>query len=113
MEGKNVRMISLMVIVMLSMFVGKSSAFRKECYVGCLLQCALTHPDKGILACPFTCLKKCIFMGIPLSEIKSHNHFCKLGCAASNCLKKSTPQDPRGEEVERCVQSYCNNKCIN
>ncbi|KAI3918150.1 hypothetical protein MKX01_041470 [Papaver californicum] len=88
-----------MVIVMLGMFVGKSSAFSKECYVGCLLQCALT------LASPFTCLKKCIFMGIPLNEINSHNHFCKLGCATSNCLKKSTPQDPRGEEVEHCVNS--------
>ncbi|RZC72805.1 hypothetical protein C5167_048284 [Papaver somniferum] len=113
MEGKNMRTISLLVIVMLGMFVGKSSAFSKECYMGCLLQCALTHPDKGIFACPFTCLKRCISKGIPLNEINSDNQFCKLGCATSKCLKKSTPQDPRGEEVERCVNFYCDNKCTN
>ncbi|MCL7040590.1 hypothetical protein MKW94_018231 [Papaver nudicaule] len=113
MEGKNVKMISLMVIVMLGMFVGRSSAFSKDCFVGCFVQCAITHPDKHILECPFTCLKKCIFEGTPANKIESHGHYCKLGCAATNCINKSTPQDPRGDQVEHCVNSYCTKKCTN
>ncbi|KAI3881188.1 hypothetical protein MKX03_002362 [Papaver bracteatum] len=114
MERKNVKIISLMVIVMLGMFVGKSSAFSKDCFVGCLVTCAVTHPNKHILECPFTCLKKCIFKKGPSNKIESlGDHYCKLGCATANCISKSTPQDPRGDQVEHCVNSYCAKKCTN
>ncbi|KAI3953107.1 hypothetical protein MKW98_020302, partial [Papaver atlanticum] len=80
MEGKNVKMISLMVIVMFGMFVGRSSAFSKDCFVGCLVICAVTHPNKQMLVCPFTCLKKCIFRSDSSNKIESlGDHYCKLG----------------------------------
>ncbi|KAI3926432.1 hypothetical protein MKX01_032620 [Papaver californicum] len=102
MEGKNLKMISLMVIVLLGMLAGKSSAFG-ECYAQCLIDCATD--GKGFL-CPFICLKKCIIGATP-------NYYCNFGCAVSNCIKKSTPQVPRADEVEHCVNSYCHNKCNN
>ncbi|KAI3991842.1 hypothetical protein MKX01_012787 [Papaver californicum] len=114
MEGKNVKMVSLMVTVMLGMLVGRSSAFSKDCFVGCLVQCAVTHPNKHMLECPFTCLKKCILDGTPSNKIESlDGHYCKLGCATANCISKSTPQNPRGDQVEHCVNSYCLKKCTN
>ncbi|KAI3864917.1 hypothetical protein MKW92_048033 [Papaver armeniacum] len=114
MERKNVKVISLMVIVMFGMFVERSTAFSKGCFVGCLVICAVTHPNKHMLFCPFTCLKKCIFKKSPSNKIESlGDQYCKLGCAASNCISKSTPQNPRGDQVEHCVNSYCAQKCTN
>ncbi|MCL7051109.1 hypothetical protein MKW94_021595 [Papaver nudicaule] len=118
MEAKNMKVISLMVIVMLGMFAEKSSAFSEVCYVGCLVQCGFTHrhDHKAIFRCPLSCLGKCIFeWKSPTGETSTttHNHYCKLGCAASNCIKKSTLKDPRGYEVERCVNSFCHNQCTN
>ncbi|KAI3930304.1 hypothetical protein MKW92_011546 [Papaver armeniacum] len=117
MEGKNVKVISLMVIVMFGMFVGRSSAFSKDCFVGCMVACAVTHPNKSMFVCPFTCLKKCIFRSDdpdPSNKIESPgDRYCKLGCATANCISKSTPQNPRGDQVEHCVNSYCAKKCTN
>ncbi|MCL7043877.1 hypothetical protein MKW94_001241 [Papaver nudicaule] len=115
MEAKNVKVISLIVIVMLGMFSAKSVALSEMCYVGCLVQCGFTHRQdhKAMFQCPLSCLEKCIFPWSPTSETSTYNHYCKFGCAASNCIKKSTPKDPRGDEVERCVNSFCHNICTN
>ncbi|KAI3851024.1 hypothetical protein MKX03_014449 [Papaver bracteatum] len=110
MEWKNVKMISLMVIVMLGMFVEESSAwdFDKTCYVKCLAGCAWNRTGDEIYQCPFICVPKCWISG---TSPNSYNFYCQYGCAISKCLKKSTPKDPRGEEVEHCVNSYCGDKC--
>ncbi|KAI3953082.1 hypothetical protein MKW98_020277 [Papaver atlanticum] len=114
MKGKNMKMISLMVIVMLGMFVGKSSAFSKDCFVGCLTTCAVTHPDLHMLECPFTCLKKCLSGGASSNKIESlDGQYCMIGCATANCINKSTPQNPSGDQVDHCVNSYCAKKCTN
>ncbi|KAI3852603.1 hypothetical protein MKX03_025701 [Papaver bracteatum] len=105
MEGKNLKMISLMVIVFLGLFVGKSSAFG-ECYGQCLIDCSSDGSGIKIARCPFVCLTKCMVDATP-------NYYCKFGCAVSNCIKKSTPQDARVDQVEHCVNSYCDNKCTN
>ncbi|KAI3905505.1 hypothetical protein MKX01_032621 [Papaver californicum] len=110
MEAKNVKIVSLMVIVMLGMFVEKSSAFDKTCFVGCLVKCALRHPS---FTCPLICVAKCIFHGTPSNKIESLGDFCKLGCATTKCISQSTPQNPRGDQVEHCVNSYCANICKN
>lgn len=102
MDVKNLKMISLMVIVLLGLFVGKSSAFG-ECYGQCVIDCFAA--GRGA-KCPFVCLKKCIVDVTP-------NYYCNFGCSVSNCIKKSTPQDPRVDQVEHCVNSYCDNKCNN
>ncbi|KAI3873223.1 hypothetical protein MKX03_024982 [Papaver bracteatum] len=107
-------MISLMVIVIFGMFVGRSSAFTKDCFVGCSVTCAVTHTNKHILECPFICLMKCIFCPDPSNKIESlGDHYYKLGCATANCISKSTPQNPRGDQVEHCVNFYCAKKCTN
>ncbi|KAI3995021.1 hypothetical protein MKX01_006624 [Papaver californicum] len=104
MEGKNVKMISLVVIVvMLRMLVEKSSAFEKPCYVTCYEDCFSRHGFLGVFVCPFTCLKKNI----------SRNYYCELGCAVSNCINISTRQDARGDEMEDCVNFHCGNICKN
>ncbi|MCL7034088.1 hypothetical protein MKW94_010399 [Papaver nudicaule] len=116
MGEKNVKVISLMVIVMLGMFPAKSSALSELCYVGCLVKCGFTHrhDQKAMSQCPLSCLEKCIFPWSPTGETStSHNHYCKFGCAAANCIDKSTPKDPRGSQVERCVNSFCHTKCTN
>ncbi|KAI3988665.1 hypothetical protein MKX01_027029 [Papaver californicum] len=102
MEAKNVKVISLMVIVMLGMLAEKSSAFSEMCYVGCLVQCVLL-----IVMVTRLCFNAHCDVTI------THDSYCKFGCAASSCIKKSTPKDPRGDEVERCVNSFCRNKCTN
>ncbi|KAI3919421.1 hypothetical protein MKW92_012357 [Papaver armeniacum] len=61
-----------------------------------------------------SCLKTCIFpWSAPTEKIvaTTEDHYCKFGCAALNCIKGSTPKDPRGHQVERCVNSFCGNKC--
>ncbi|KAI3850128.1 hypothetical protein MKW92_036047 [Papaver armeniacum] len=105
MEGKILKMISLMVILLLGLFVGKSSAFG-ECYGQCVIDCFAHGSGAKSLKCPFVCLKKCTIDVTP-------NDYCNFGCAVSNCIKKSTPQDLRVDEVEHCVNSYCDNKCKN
>ncbi|MCL7033410.1 hypothetical protein MKW94_016704 [Papaver nudicaule] len=112
MEGKNMKVISLVLIVMFGMFVGKSAAFDKVCYVGCLAKCAITHPGDKMLICPVKCLGKCIFALAP-NTVTTQNDYCKFGCAVSNCVKNSTTEDTRGDEVEYCVNSRCGNMCIN
>ncbi|KAI3975098.1 hypothetical protein MKX01_031078 [Papaver californicum] len=112
MEGENVKIIFLMVIM--GMFVGKSfesdeksSSAEKACYLGCMIQCAMIpDPTQPLLACALTCLKSCY-----KNESPSSNLYCEFGCAEIECFTKSTPQDPLGEEVERCVKSYCVDKC--
>ncbi|KAI3852613.1 hypothetical protein MKX03_025711 [Papaver bracteatum] len=125
MEAKNVKVISLMVIVMLGSFAEKSLAqsaftFTEICYVGCLVRCGITHRhdrEAIFLQCPMDCLKECIFpWSTPTDKIAAtsqEDHYCKFGCAALNCIKGSTPKDPRGYQVERCVNSFCSNKCTN
>ncbi|OUZ99727.1 hypothetical protein BVC80_9063g101 [Macleaya cordata] len=113
MEGKNVRssiVVMLIVGVLMGMLVGQTSASLKSCYIGCLVQCALSHKGIGAIQCPFTCLKQCILLESPSND--DLHTYCKLGCAASACTNISTPQDPREEEVENCVNS-CSNKCTN
>ncbi|KAI3991841.1 hypothetical protein MKX01_012786 [Papaver californicum] len=108
MEGKNLKMISLMVIVLLGLLAGKSSAFDTECYVQCLIDCSTDGSAASAFKCPFVCLKKCNFEATPNSS--NTNYYYNFGCAVSNCIKKSTPQVPRADEVEHCVNSYCDNK---
>ncbi|KAI3965727.1 hypothetical protein MKX01_010684 [Papaver californicum] len=101
---------------MLGMFAEKNSPFSEMCYVGCLVQCGFTHrhDHKAMFQCPLSCLRKCIFQWTPTDEVTTtHHNYCKFGCAASSCIKKSTPKDPRGDEVERCDNSFCRNKCTN
>ncbi|KAI3987679.1 hypothetical protein MKX01_028413 [Papaver californicum] len=89
MKRKNVKTFSLMVLLMLGLFVGKSCAFSKDCFVGCLVTCDVTHPNKHMLECQFTCLKRCILDGTPSDKIESlGDHYCKLGCATTNCISR-------------------------
>ncbi|KAI3919418.1 hypothetical protein MKW92_012354 [Papaver armeniacum] len=61
------------------------------------------------------CLKTCMLLwSTPTEKIDAsttQDRYCKFGCAALNCIKESTPKDPRGHQVERCVNSLCSNKC--
>ncbi|OVA08414.1 hypothetical protein BVC80_209g148 [Macleaya cordata] len=104
MEGnKSVKPIAVMLItvLVLGMFVGQTTADFKSCYTACFLFCA---PFKASIICGAKCLKECLF---PSNDLLL---YCNLDCATSACTSISTPQDPRADEVEGCVNS-CSDEC--
>ncbi|OUZ99719.1 hypothetical protein BVC80_9063g90 [Macleaya cordata] len=109
MEGKSVRPIVVMLMIVavsMGMFIGQTSASFESCYKQCLSLCS--HQRIGPPECPSICEKRCSLKDQYPS--KDHHSYCKLGCAISECTHISTPQDPREDEVEGCVNS-CSNKC--
>ncbi|KAI3868359.1 hypothetical protein MKX03_029858 [Papaver bracteatum] len=110
MADENAKMIFLLVLVMLGMFAAETEAFKGKCYFQCMVGCAARRPGKRAFICPVICLPKCLFCRVSLDN--ASNDYCKFGCAMSNCIKNSTPRDPREDEVEHCVNSYCANKCV-
>ncbi|KAF8364852.1 hypothetical protein HHK36_033167 [Tetracentron sinense] len=103
MEGRSLRAIVLMVVV-LGMLEGHcTSAFFFKCYGKCFSDCMrITHSP----VCAVTCLKQCLTS----SSTSNTNNFCKLGCALSSCSTISTAQYHRVEEVEDCVDN-CSKTC--
>ncbi|KAK2984882.1 hypothetical protein RJ640_008647 [Escallonia rubra] len=101
----------LVILVVLGMVVGQSTATFKDCYAKCFIFCMI-EPDHTLCSCTTSCLKECIFpAATPQTSIHEESlGFCKLGCASSLCSKLSTKQNPNGENVEKCVGS-CSKKC--
>ncbi|KAI3995022.1 hypothetical protein MKX01_006625 [Papaver californicum] len=115
MEGKNLKMISVMVVLILGMLAGKSTADvdYKQCYNFCMELCSAA-PQAAI--CPFTCWRDCTFQGkASLDDEKvtggSAYNYCKLGCAAMDCINKNTPQDLSGQEMKDCYNFHCGKEC--
>ncbi|KAI3891564.1 hypothetical protein MKX03_033111 [Papaver bracteatum] len=117
-HGKSSDMVAmLMILLLLGICIGQTSASHytdfQKCWNECMSVCSAMYP--GVIAgaiCPVRCAKRCLddinssddHSGVRLS------YYCKLGCASQNCVNISTPQDPRGEEVEKCVNS-CSDEC--
>ncbi|OUZ99730.1 hypothetical protein BVC80_9063g108 [Macleaya cordata] len=109
MEGKNVKPIAVMLIItvlVLGMFVEQTEASFAGCYAKCFAFCLL---NPTIIQCPFTCYKECHHHS-PASSENDLQYYCETGCASSKCLNISTPQDPRANEMEGCVNS-CSEEC--
>ncbi|PSS01535.1 Thionin-like protein [Actinidia chinensis var. chinensis] len=106
MDGGKVRALVVVVLVM-GMLVGQSSAGFKGCYAKCFMFCMIKPPHSA-LHCGGKCLKHCI---IPSSTAQPTGHdFCKLGCASTSCTNISTQAEPGEEKVESCVGS-CSELC--
>ncbi|KAK3003818.1 hypothetical protein RJ639_017904, partial [Escallonia herrerae] len=94
---KGIREASLLVVlVVLGMAVGQSTATFKDCYAKCFIFCMI-EPDHTLCSCTTSCLKECIFpAATPQTSIHEESlGFCKLGCASSLCSKLSTKQNPK------------------
>uniref|UniRef100_A0A5B7C7R7 Thionin-like protein 2 n=1 Tax=Davidia involucrata TaxID=16924 RepID=A0A5B7C7R7_DAVIN len=111
MEGGNLRS-AVMIVLVLGLFVGQSTASFKKCYAKCFLFCMINIPPT-VLPCAVKCLKDCIIPK-PTHHLTQENthYFCKLGCASSLCTNISTIQNPGEEKVESCIGS-CSETCIN
>lgn len=95
MEGRKLRAV-VMVVLVLGMLIGQSSASFKDCYVKCYVFC-MVDPSQTLCSCTTHCLKDCIFPPSPLDvNHPTHNYcdFCTLGCASSLCFNISTKQHP-------------------
>ncbi|KAI3992429.1 hypothetical protein MKX01_022520 [Papaver californicum] len=107
----------LMILLMFGMCSRQTSASHftdfKKCWYLCMTFCSAMYPRivAGVI-CPLRCVKRCLDNTNPPdnhSQVRL-SYYCKLGCASHNCVNISTPQDPRGEEVEQCVNS-CSDEC--
>ncbi|MCL7040208.1 hypothetical protein MKW94_006403 [Papaver nudicaule] len=105
MEGKTMKMAFVMVMLVLAMSAKMSSAdwlppqVSKSCYGDCLDRCESELPAGS--QCPAECLKFCSGKG------NSAHDYCKLGCAATNCVG-SSPGD-----IDECMHTVCAQKCNN
>ncbi|KAJ4827985.1 hypothetical protein Tsubulata_033224 [Turnera subulata] len=115
MEGRRGMIKSLLVVlVVVGLLAAEPTAASfKECYVGCFVLCVIT-PGNNPVKCGAKCLKDCILPHSSsldgYSTEEKRLHFCELGCATTSCVNISTKDNPREEEVSRCVDS-CANTC--
>ncbi|KAL2493388.1 Thionin-like protein 2 [Abeliophyllum distichum] len=102
---------TVVVVLVLGMLSGLSSASFKDCYTKCFVFCMI-EPTQTLCSCTTHCFKDCIFSDTPqdVHEDMDNLGFCKLGCAFSMCSTISTKQKPNGEKVDNCVGS-CSTKC--
>ncbi|OUZ99718.1 hypothetical protein BVC80_9063g89 [Macleaya cordata] len=96
MEGKSVRermnVVMVIVVLLMGMFIGQSSASFKKCYDKCMYQCNIEHWGPDVLICPAKCTAKCIFKEAPSNDL---HRYCTMGCTSSARTNFSgTPQDP-------------------
>ncbi|KAI3907475.1 hypothetical protein MKW92_035361 [Papaver armeniacum] len=110
------------VVLIWGMFVVQISAqpaSAQTCYSKCLTMCTIPQKFKQ---CQGVCKLKCASNGeqiatadIPKAVVSNEDNtkhkYCVLGCAYSKCVDKSTPTDPRADEVESCMNS-CDETCI-
>ncbi|KAI3859624.1 hypothetical protein MKX03_036008 [Papaver bracteatum] len=109
MEGKQMKMALVMVMLVLGMCVELSSARALGCYDQCVVKCAV---EKGRSA-TMVCLPKCYIKCGSINAVTPAHDYCKLGCAISTCLTGNTLESVRGNKVEKCVNSVCAEKCNN
>ncbi|KAI3933080.1 hypothetical protein MKW92_002236 [Papaver armeniacum] len=108
MEGKQMKMAFVMVMLVLGIYVELSSA-RLGCYDECVVKCASEKGRSAKMVCPPMCYTKCG----SIDAVSSAHDYCKLGCAISTCLTGNTLESIRGNKVEKCMNSICAEKCNN
>ncbi|KAF9610670.1 hypothetical protein IFM89_023926 [Coptis chinensis] len=101
MEGKSLRALLVMFIVMIGMGAGQTYAASTNSFAACYGECFLLRGSV------LKCLARCIFSRHPTSDI---HYYCNLGCASSKCTSISTLQNPREDAVKDCVNS-CSDIC--
>ncbi|KAG9138682.1 hypothetical protein Leryth_018566 [Lithospermum erythrorhizon] len=113
MEGIKKLRAFVLVVMVLGIFIGQSSATFKDCYGKCFFSCMI-EPAQNLCTCTTTCLKNCIFSETHQQNLEEDSNnslnFCKLGCAFSMCTGISSKQKPNAEKVDGCLGS-CSNAC--
>ncbi|GAA0156644.1 hypothetical protein LIER_38311 [Lithospermum erythrorhizon] len=104
----------VLILVILGMLIGQSSATFKDCYAKCLFSCMI-EPSQNLCSCTTTCLKNCIFYETHQQNLEQDSNsrslsFCKLGCAFSRCTGVSSKLKIDAETVDGCVGS-CSKAC--
>ncbi|KAI3907472.1 hypothetical protein MKW92_035358 [Papaver armeniacum] len=90
------------VVLIWGMFVVQISAQPASAQTLCKLKCASNGEQIATADIP---------KAVVSNEDNTKHKYCVLGCAYSKCVDKSTPTDPRADEVESCINS-CDETCI-
>ncbi|KAL8043136.1 hypothetical protein ABFX02_09G098400 [Erythranthe guttata] len=97
----NKKMINVTIMVLMMLLTSElASAGFKECFEICVVGCVVGHESEP--KCAIKCLAKCIVN--PPGTMKD---YCKLGCAADQCVKFGKDADKMDSCVTSCETGQC------